>query len=986
MRLRILVLLILSVQFSWTQQLNFKNYGVSDGLAQSQVFDIVESAKGELYIATQGGGVSIFDGRKFRTINEQQNLLSNYVNSVSAIGDSIFIGTEKGLSIIYDGVVSQNYAFGKAITNVEKVDSEIYVFTKGGSFTLKNEEIIPLQNAQLKNKHSLGIIEIENKKWIITINGVFSLENSFTSLTSANGLPNSNVVSYCNTENGVLLGTYGKGIISVSKKFTEAKQDIITDNIIISTIFEDHNGNLWIGSQTNGLYRMVAENGVLENFTDKSGLSNNNVQTIYEDSWGDIWIGTSGGGLSKFAGSQFVHYDTYSGLNGDYVFSVLNSAKSGLWIGTSGGGIVNIGDTLTKSYDKNIGFTNGKIKNICEGRKGEIWTSIEGEGLGVILPELDTAFILPSSSRLRSNWVLDIAVAKGGSIWLATADRGLLQMKVKYDSLPRASVYGIPQINKDLSSRVEVVAIDNENQLWFYDKNNGLGCFKGKEVNFIRNGQKNIREIAFYKDKIIVGTNQGLFVVNEGNLEEYQFNSQLTSKNIYQINVTENEIWLGTESGLDRISNPFSSSVELKHYGYNEGFRGVETSLRACFKDFQNQLWFGTVDGLSKFEPRPFKLREIAPKLELSEILLSYTPFLQTTFGQKDSNKRYNLIDTIILPYNKTQLEFDLSAIDLSTNSDIKYSWKLDGFTEQWSPESSRSEIIFTQIPPGKYTLWYKAGNERTWTEPRSIYLEITPPYWQTWWFITLCIVGGLLIVGGIIGAVIFRLRTKNKKLKEKLAVERNLVELEQKALRLQMNPHFIFNVLQSIQEKIITDNKEEARLAIAKFAKLMREILENSRESLITIEEECDTLENYIKLEQITKSIEFDYTLFIADDVPEDEPLIPPLMIQPFIENALIHGLKNITHKGHIKVSIEMQTENLIRITIEDNGCGRLQAQNQKAQVDHLHKSLALQVTQERLANLNKNKEDIKLFEIIDLMKGEKAVGTRVVLRVPVG
>ena len=168
------------------------------------------------------------------------------------------------------------------------------------------------------------------------------------------------------------------------------------------------------------------------------------------------------------------------------------------------------------------------------------------------------------------------------------------------------------------------------------------------------------------------------------------------------------------------------------------------------------------------------------------------------------------------------------------------------------------------------------------------------------------------------------------------------------------------------------------------KFSKLMRQVLENSRDKLVSIDDELETIQNYVQLERLTGHIDFDFKVSIDPLIDSNEPVLPPLMVQPFIENAIIHGLKNIQHKGAISVDFSLESEHYLVCTIEDNGNGRAKAETQKAQKAQYHKSTALQVTQERLANLNNTFSERKDFEIIDLKDGKgNPTGTRVVIRI---
>ena len=199
------------------------------------------------------------------------------------------------------------------------------------------------------------------------------------------------------------------------------------------------------------------------------------------------------------------------------------------------------------------------------------------------------------------------------------------------------------------------------------------------------------------------------------------------------------------------------------------------------------------------------------------------------------------------------------------------------------------------------------------------------------------------------------------------------------------MNPHFIFNALNSIQALISQKDNKAARYQLAKFSKLMRSILENSRSQTIPLEDEIQTLENYLTIECSSRGNTFDYEVIADDDIDIEEAMIPPMMLQPFVENAIIHGVAHLRENG--KVTVHFKKKNwTLECTISDNGIGRAKAKELKSQIDAQHKSAALEVTQERLDILNKNSNVGKSLEIIDLVNADgSAGGTKVVVRLPI-
>ena len=265
-----------------------------------------------------------------------------------------------------------------------------------------------------------------------------------------------------------------------------------------------------------------------------------------------------------------------------------------------------------------------------------------------------------------------------------------------------------------------------------------------------------------------------------------------------------------------------------------------------------------------------------------------------------------------------------------------------------------------------------------------ALSFSILPPFWQKWWFI---LGAGLLIATIIFTIFRFRLsqiRKKAQAAQEQLELENHLLQLEQKALQLQMNPHFIFNALNTAQSLFMSDDQTAARSLISKFAKLMRAILLHSRETSIPLRDEIDLLENYLAIEQFSRPNKFDFKIRVADELDVDELMIPPMMIQPFVENAIKHGINHLKEKGKIEIEFSKKG-NKLECCISDNGIGRRASAELNAQKTKNHKSTALLVTKERLEILNENKNNHKSLEINDLVHSDGSpAGTKVTVRMP--
>ncbi len=215
--------------------------------------------------------------------------------------------------------------------------------------------------------------------------------------------------------------------------------------------------------------------------------------------------------------------------------------------------------------------------------------------------------------------------------------------------------------------------------------------------------------------------------------------------------------------------------------------------------------------------------------------------------------------------------------------------------------------------------------------------------------------------------------------------LERKNIEIEQRLLRTQMNPHFIFNSLNSINSFITDNNTGDAQLFLSKFARLMRYILNNSRETMIPLEDEINTLQLYMELEQLRFDNKFDFDINIAEDIDTEYTFIPPMLLQPFIENSIIHGIGEKEGKGKIKVDIRKQ-DGVMLCTVEDDGIGRERSmQRKQGKEKKKHKSLGMQVTKERLDILNEKYGNNISFTFFDKKAGNgESTGTKVEIRIP--
>lgn len=984
----------------YSQAYNFDYLTIRGGLPQSQAFCIAFDQNEYAWIGTQGGGLCRYDGESYDYFTKADSLISNRIYCLQVIDDQIWVGQKGGVTVYHhSGEFIRNYLHPNAtavVNDLKLYNEKIMAATSRGLFVIEDGAMKrDKKNPTLENKDIRKFfLPKEKGLWLCTNGGLLSYEDVFDKLTKAKGLSGSIVECAVEFDGEWAVGTYDGGIdfYAGSKIYQRTALKPLEDMIVLS-LFVSGNNELWIGTMNNGLYLYNRKNQSLRQFSASNGLSGNHVKTIVADYWDNIWIGTSGGGVSIFRNSPFIKYDKTSGLNGDYVFAAWHDRENGLWLGTEGMGVMRLNDTSKIQFDEEYGFYSEKVKAIYEDHDGDIWIGTEGKGLGVYTyrDKKDTVYANDATNGLNGNWVRSFSGdPKNNRVYIGTFDNGIY-MTDKRGFPDQLKFKKIVAENGAIPKSISYVKYYND-RLWFASNDGSYGYVMGDRLYLKRESGKSFRNLVITENIVWLGSkDDGILRVefqNDTVLQSDWISSStsrhMRSNNIYQLLRVKDQLWVGTEKGLDRFDlDSTRHIIAAESFSYEEGFEGVETNINAGSVDANGDLWFGTVDGLFVYKGRdPNPAQQKSPVLQIQDMEIVFESIENTVYADVFENGK--LITPLVLPYNKNHISFTYKAIHFAYANDIRYRRKLEGFDPDWIPGSRNTMSTYSNLPPGEYTFFVQASIDDKWEgEALKISFEIDRPYWDKFWFKLGYYTLSVLILLVIIMLFLRRQRKRNEAQNEKLKLEKNLLELEQKALRLQMNPHFIFNVLNSIHNLIILNDPDKARYALSKFSKLMRQVLENSREKFVSIDDETNTLENYVQLERLTANADIDLSFHIGEDVDTAEPVLPPLMIQPFVENAIVHGFKGVDKKGEITVTFQWLKENVLECAIEDNGIGRERAIAARAQRESYHKSTALQVAEERLANLNGNAEFIP-FEIIDL-KDESGdpCGTKVIFRI---
>jgi ligand-binding sensor domain-containing protein/serine phosphatase RsbU (regulator of sigma subunit) len=789
---------------AFTQQYNIKSYTTRNGLANSIVNDIFIDSRGYLWFATQGG-VSRFDGKIFENYSSKQGLPGNDITNICEDGEgNIWIATNGYGVSKFDGLHFTNYTkkdgLGADIVYYIFCDSkkQLWFATFGGgiskfdpkgtgekkfnSFTTNDG--LPTNEFFVVTEDKFGNMWFGSKgKGLIRYNG-----HNFNIYTTAEGLTYNSVYSlYFDKDNELWIGTTAGGACKMDPDGTITpveipgfEKDLVFsilqdqhDNIwfaaehglakydgrkfkvfteqegviasYINSICEDYEGNIWIAT---GSGISMFKNEAFVTFTDKEGLSSSKVTTECEDAHGNIIIGTNGAGLNMLTGDKVVPLKIKE-LDQSITYSLFKDSDGKIWVGTesSEDGIIILEyGNGTYHVSRKIKSLNGKdiktVSRIIEDKDHNIW--VAAYGLGVFKISGETSESYSDSTGLTTNNIFTLFADSKGNVWIGTSQGGVIKYNANSTNGKKFTVYTKNDGLGDNS--VWAICEDAKGNIYFGTNENGVTCYDPKGTD-----GKKFRSIT---------TADGL-----------------ASDLVYAlIPDSKDRLWIGTEKGIDKISFGKDFSIAgMKYYGEGDGLKGIEVSQHGFIFDKEKTLWIATNNGLTRYNSKYDYLNSTPPRLIMSNVKLY--------FQNVDWKKYSDRIDSVSklptdlsLSYKDNHLTFDFRAL---TTGNVLYQYKLDGLDDDWSPRSSNTEAVYTNIPPGKYTFRVKAVNsdDTPSKDELTFSFTITPPFWQTWWFYTICII---VAGGAVIGFINYRtaqLAKEKKILEEK--VEERTVELQ---------------------------------------------------------------------------------------------------------------------------------------------------------------------------------------------------------------
>jgi sensor histidine kinase YesM len=428
------------------------------------------------------------------------------------------------------------------------------------------------------------------------------------------------------------------------------------------------------------------------------------------------------------------------------------------------------------------------------------------------------------------------------------------------------------------------------------------------------------------------------------------------------------DLYCRSSAGLYHFIRNGDHNYTFDAYTVADGLPANE--IHALCRDSKGNFWVGTHEGITFFHPGP-EISHLPPPNAFIE---------KISVNGETKNYSNNLIS---LGAQENAVSFKYYATSYRNNSRLLYSYLLEGFDKDWSPYSSQNTVNYKNLPSGNYRFMVKAKNFLgiESVKKSTVLFSIATPFYRTGWFYLLLATGLLLLI-----VILYRYRISQVRHEEKIKSQfvQQLSQLEVKALRSQMNPHFIFNSLNAINRYILKNEKTEASAYLTKFAKLIRLILDHSRLPRVPLSQELAALELYLQLESLRFQNNFEYAVSVENELSPQSIFIPPMIIQPIVENAIWHGLLPKGSNCSLKIDFRSNGSNLI-CTIEDNGIGRSKAEEIQQQQMLRKSSVGMSTTIQRLKLLTEEKQEDASITVEDLYdKFGNAAGTKVKILIP--
>lgn len=1015
--LLISVIVLFSSQFLPGQNPYIHHYTTFDGLPCNSINNVFQDSQKFIWFATDAGAVR-YDGAKFTTFTKKEGLNTSKINKIKEdsfgriwifnwdgslnfyIKNKIFNSTSAAFldslkpndafhdffedddkTIYFFNAMYEIFVLD-SINHVKKIEklSEYLIEnlrTKEGikatgpypkSYTSSFPEFI-LANLYKIRKTTYGDYLFWSRRGFFQVNELFKnpvmLNYSFRSYLRASCMRDS------------IYYIMGFGYYVVKFKDERLQELVQMPNYIMYTmsrqnaLFRDRDGFYWVGTFDDGLYCLQEDKVILNQQPGPIKKSSKIIQHldirqvngIIQDHEGNIWISSAAEGVYKISPylNTHRHYESEQFQNKG-IKEMAAGLKNGMWLSNGRTIYLLMADSIyTLGFqEKNTSFNiiyHLKTNKLILGEKYSYFYVVNDP-----IPDPVTKKVNFSSADTSIFYMSGISVnEKEDKINCYNYfDFNLIDP----DTLFIAYNSGFWQKNYNVGSRIYYTYYNTEDELIINAKKNyillndtclpatDLSCFDNKIIT---------QHINLNPETELFNIENETFHLFHDH-KFYNLSSAFATPadlKISGISYNDPILYMANFSNIYKCDNPLdvinNQPVNLQLIDIN--FKNIHKILV-----LNDSLYIASDDGLT-----------VIPEEEIKNIAThNPTPYIQTILV---NDKETDFSQKNLVLKGRNSLKFIFGSINYSSTPVI-YSYKLDGTDTDWS-SGTGNIVAYQNLPFGEYVFRLRISKPNAaWSEPLNIRIMIKPRFWQHPAFLIFVIV--LIMASSTL--VIIRIAQNKIRRRE---TDHQLILLEQKALQSMMNPHFIFNTLGSIQNYLLQNKSSEAGLYLSQFARLIRLNISSINSTLINLEEEVNRLRIYLDLEQFRTDHKFKYLIEFDQDVDEEDVYIPSMIIQPFVENSVWHGISALEGKGMIWISFSIHSSKALKIIVEDNGIGIQQSEKNIAKKEsHLH--LSMEMIRKRLEIIGKKMKVETGMEISETSPGSLNPGTRVTLTVP--
>jgi ligand-binding sensor domain-containing protein len=974
------------MQQSVSQTLEFERFTTKDGLISDEVYNMHQDKKGYLWIFSRFGTVK-FDGSRFKPVLKNLAFKESFIYTLYendkgqkwvANSNARIFEIRNDSAFLLKGVEDMSVILKKQVSEIFKLfvdDSlNIYVITKGYSYKLvkkgdryhsinlndlfKNDsiitqiidlrkEVLVLVNRKMmdgltyinKKKTQTYLEIIKANKKSIVINPIYNLKvrNFNTHIRNLKKYDNKYFFIYSN-----LLGEINE---EDSFSFTQLKS-------VALNFIRDKYGHFWVSCLNDGIFELESQGKVVGHY-----LGNTTVNDILIDHQGGVWATTPGLGLYHCENVTGKIFNKESPLGAS--ISQVKIINNVLYVTNIRGEIMSIFDNKIKKIRN---ADNTEVHEI-EIYKNELIISnisgiiklISGKQKQMISHNLSLVFhktlskgkdTLMGCTRKTITYIINEEIKKviyfnkrlfsfelyDGLLWMATDD-GIYQFPAEYAFNSKIhngiTVYDTAELKQPkyleatLSAIITKIVKDKKNCLWFCSQGNGL------------------------------------YSVYNRQLKNYTVHDGLPDNIINNLFFADNDcVLLSTNSGLylSKTGIPEKNSARWEKI-YSGAVQGSVL--------YDGKIYIATIEGLIILD---YGVKGNDGKIffNLASVIIDSKEIDPTSFTMIKSSQRTLELNFDLINFNKDRPRIKYYLI--GSQADSGY---IDG-----------THLRFGQLKPGNHTLTAYPDIPSGKLAKLTIPFFVEPAFWETTIFRVFFILGLALLIFLSVGLII---RYNRRKEAARIKNEQLILEYKLIALKAQINPHFMSNCLSAIQDLIVNNNSEKATFYVAQFGLMVRQILDFSSKQLISLDEELDLLSIYLELEQLRFENKFNFKIQIEDSISLKETFLPPLILNPIVENAIWHGLLPIQNQkqGELHIAIRIESNNLL-LCIEDNGVG---LDTEKKEIsNNKSNSYGIKITEQRLNNINYlyDRTDSKIVYTNLLNKDNESLGTRVMIYLP--